>query len=136
MYKLEEEIDIEGERAGYSRAAEVEEIVDKEPEPVKTKPKRKKAAKKPRKTKAQLQQELKELKDQLKEKDKNLQSIQSARAYTVTMGTDDTVPIAELRAIAYLFPEFPATPTQRQLGETIRPQYIAALSRLKMLADI
>ena len=108
-----------------------------EPHPKpKPKPKRKKSSTKPRKTKAQLQQELKELKDQLKEKDKNIQSIQSTRAFTVTKGTDDTVPIAELRAIVHLFPEFAATPTQRQLGETIRPQYIAALRRLRVLADI
>ena len=114
---------------------DAEELVTEEIQPV-PKPKRKKSAKKPRKTKTQLQQELKELKEQLEEKDKNLQSLQSARAYTITSGTDDTVPIAELRAIAYLFPDFPATPTQRQLGENIRPQYIAALRRLTMLADI
>jgi len=106
---------------------DAEELVKEEilPEP---KPKRK--------TKAQLQQELDELKEQLEEKDKNITSLQAARAYTITSGTDDTVPIAELKAIAYLFPDFPATPTQRQLGETIRPQYIAALRRLTMLADI
>jgi len=114
---------------------DAEELVTEEIQPV-PKPKRKKSAKKPRKTKTQLQQELKELKEQLEEKDKNLTSLQSARAYTITAGTDETVPIGELRAIAYLFPDFPLTPTQRELGETIRPQYIAALRRLRMLADI
>jgi len=90
----------------------------------------------PEKTKAQLQQELEDLKTELELKDQNIQSLQSTRAYTITKGVDETVSIRELKAIFYLFPDFPEAPTKRQLGETIRPQYIAALRRLRMFADI
>ena len=90
----------------------------------------------PEKTKEQLQQELEDLKTELELREQNIRSLQSTRAYTVTKGIDETVSVNELRAIFYLFPDFPHAPTQRQIGENIRPQYIAALRRLRMFADI
>ena len=130
----------------------LEEPVIEEPKLVKTKKKHKTKTKRqtkkeaqvisvekllePEKTKEQLEVELKLLQERLEEKEKNIISLQAARAYTITAGTDETVPIGELKAIAFLFPDFPQAPTQRELGETIRPQYIAALRRLYMLADI
>ena len=100
----------------------IDEEKNPEPETAEEPPKPK------RKTKAELEKELAELKHRLDNQPK--------RAFTITSGSDPTVSTPELQTIVKLFPEFPMAPTQREIGETIRPKYVAALRRLKRFAGL